>query len=217
MTERPSDSGETEVTDASWPVDLTGVTESVVTTLGPNGLWNVAVLGLFAEDPSGGCSPRNHSTLVRARTWGNTRTKRNFHRQGCGYVQFTRDPVDFVDGALSITERDDPLLESADAWVRVQATPEGTGTEGGTEWEDWTLEPLESAVRNRTVTPINRGFGAVIEATVVASRLDVEGYDRAELEGRLEHCLDVVNRAGGPREQEAFANLCRYSGWFPRR
>ncbi|MCU4753899.1 DUF447 family protein [Halobacteria archaeon AArc-curdl1] len=207
MTGRSPDRDGTKVTDARWPVELAGVTESVVTTLGPNGLWNVAVLGLFDEDPS--------STTVRARTWGNTRTKRNFHRQGCGYVQFTRDPVDFVDGALSITEREAPILESTDAWVRVSAEPQGTGTEGGTEWQDWMLEPLESAVRNRTVTPINRGFGAVIEATVAASRLDVEGYERGELEACLEHCLDVVNRAGGPREQEAFANLCRYSGWYP--
>ena len=33
-----------------WPVSLTGVTESVVTTLGPNGLWNAAALGLFADE-----------------------------------------------------------------------------------------------------------------------------------------------------------------------
>jgi hypothetical protein len=67
-----------------WLVELRGVTESIVATLGPNGRWNLAALGLFAGEP------------VTSRTWGNTRTRRNFHREGEGYVQFTRDPVDFV-------------------------------------------------------------------------------------------------------------------------
>ena len=70
---------------AAWPVALSGVTESVVTTLGPNGLWNAAPLGLHTGDP------------VTARTWGNTRTRRNFHRQGEGYVQFVDDPLDALD------------------------------------------------------------------------------------------------------------------------
>ncbi|PSP91673.1 DUF447 domain-containing protein, partial [Halobacteriales archaeon QS_1_68_44] len=66
------------MTVAEWPVNLAGVTESVVTTLGPNDRWNLAALGLFAGDP------------VTARTWGRTRTWRNFRERGGGYVQFTR-------------------------------------------------------------------------------------------------------------------------------
>ncbi|MFC7230988.1 DUF447 domain-containing protein [Saliphagus sp. GCM10025308] len=188
-----------------WPLELRGVSETVVTTLGPNGLWNVAALGVFAGDPA------------TARTWGNTRTRRNFERRGEGYVQFTRDPVDFVDAALSITEREDPILKSADAWARVAVERVETGTADGTGWAEWTLEPRESAVERESVTPvpINRGFGAVIEATVAASRLGVEGYDRARLEGLLEHCFEVVDRAGGTRERAAFGNLVAYSEWNP--
>ncbi|MFP8956331.1 DUF447 domain-containing protein [Natrialbaceae archaeon A-CW3] len=188
---------------AGWPVVFDGVAETVVTTRGPNGLWNVAALGVFAGDPT------------RARTWGNTRTRRNFHRQGEGYVQFIRDPVDFVDAALTITERDDPVLESADAWVRVSVEVVDSGTADGTEWEEWTLEPLESAVECETVTPINRGFGAVIEATVAASRLGVDGYDRTTLEHRLAHALDVVDRAGGAQERRAFSRLVEACEWTP--
>ncbi len=197
MNERSGGEDET----ATWPVDLRGVTESIVTTLGPNDRWNVAALGLFADDP------------VTARTWGNTRTRRNFHRQGGGYVQFTSDPVDFVDAALSITERDDPVLESADAWVRVAADQVDEGTEDGTRWEAWELRPLESTVRDRRVPTINRGFGAVIEATVAASRLGVAGYDDAALRDRLEYAASVVDRAGGPRERKAIERVRRYSSW----
>ncbi|MFP9192043.1 DUF447 domain-containing protein [Natronosalvus vescus] len=206
MSDPEADGGaEHDGESIGWPIDLDGVAETVVTTLGPNGLWNVAALGVFAGDPA------------RARTWGNTRTRRNFHRQGEGYVQFVHDPVDFVDAALTITERDDPVLDSADAWVRVAVESVDSGTIDGTDWEEWTLEPLESVIEHETVTPINRGFGAVIEATVAASRLEVDGYDRTDLESRLDHALDVVDRAGGTRERQAFSRLVAVSEWTPSR
>ncbi|WP_255169958.1 DUF447 domain-containing protein [Natrononativus amylolyticus] len=188
---------------ADWPVAVDRVTESIVTTLGPNGLWNAAALGLFPGEP------------VTARTWGNTRTRRNFRRRGEGYVQFSSDPVDFVDAALSVTEFEEPVLDSADGWARVRATRIDSGTDGGTRWEAWTVEPLEASVERETVPTINRGFGAVIEATVAASRLGVTGYDRDVLRGRLGHCASVVDRTGGPREREALSRVRRYSEWEP--
>nr|WP_254765115.1 DUF447 domain-containing protein [Natrinema marinum] len=180
---------------------MSGVTESVVTTLGPNGLWNAAALGLHAGDP------------VTARTWGNTRTRRNFHRQGEGYVQFVDDPVVFADAALSIVEDEDPVLESATAWARVAVERVDAGTEGETDWEEWVLRPVESAVVRETVPTIDRGFGAVVEATVAASRLEVADYDEAELRNRLAHCAAVVERAGGPREREALERVREHSTW----
>ena len=181
--------------DVEWPVELEGVTESVVTTLGPDDRWNVAALGLFAGDP------------VTARTWGRTRTWRNFRERGGGYVQFTRDPVDFVDAACSIRETDDPVLESADAWVEVEAESTAEGTDGGTRWVDWRLEPMESAVERRVVPTTNRGYYAVVETTVAASRLDVPGYDTAELRDRIAYFAEVVETCGGEREREALRRL----------
>ncbi|PCR90368.1 DUF447 domain-containing protein [Natrinema ejinorense] len=184
-----------------WPVDLSGVTESVVTTLGPNGRWNAAALGLHAGDP------------VTARTWGNTRTRRNFHRQGEGYVQFVDDPVDFAEAALSIVEHEEPILASASAWSRVTVDRVDSGAEGGTDWEEWTLRPLESTIERKTVPTIDRGFGAVVEATVAASRLAVDDYDQRDLRERLAYCASVVDRAGGPREREALERVREHSPW----
>jgi hypothetical protein len=180
------------VTDAEWPLELEGVTESVVTTLGPNGRWNVAALGLFAGDP------------VTARTWGRTRTRRNFETEGGGYVQFVRDPVDFVDAACSIREEDEPVLPSADAWASVDAGAIDRGTEGGTEWVEWELHPIESAIERETVSTTNRGYYAVIEATVAASRLDVPEYDTETLRERIAYFEGVVERCGAPRDRAAF-------------
>ncbi|QPV62079.1 DUF447 family protein [Halosimplex litoreum] len=182
-------------TDADWPVELAGVVESVVTTLGPNDRWNVAALGLHAGDP------------VTARTYGRTRTWRNFSEQGGGVVQFTRDPVDFVDAALSVYEVDGPVLDSADAWVEIDAERVGTDHEGDTEIVTWALRPVDGGVERRVVPTTNRGFYAVVEATVAASRLDVPGYERETLLDRLAYFESVVETAGGERERTAFERI----------
>ncbi|RKD94626.1 DUF447 domain-containing protein [Halopiger aswanensis] len=198
-----------------WPVDLTGVTETVVTTLGPNGLWNAAALGVFTGDEDGDSDSGAASKppTATAKTWGNTRTRRNFRRQGEGYVQFVDDPVTFVDAALSISEHEAPVLESAAAWTRVAVESIDRGTENGTEWVAWRLRPLESAIERETVPTINRGFGAVVEATVAASRLGVVGYDDDQLRERLAYCESVVERAGGPRERAALERVRECADW----
>lgn len=183
------------MTGTDWPVELRGVTESVVTTLGPNGRWNAAALGLRDGDGGRGA--------VTARTWGDTRTRRNFHREGGGYVQFTRDPALFVEAALSIREVDEPILDAADAWVEVEAERTDAGESGGTRWEEWTLTPVDSGVVCEVVPTTNRGYGAVIEATVAASRIGVPAYDRGELRARLDYFADVARTCGGERERAA--------------
>lgn len=178
-----------------WPVTLDGVTESVVATLGPNGLWNLAALGLFDTEP------------VTARTWGGTRTRRNFEERGEGYVQFTRDPVDFVEAACTIREAETPILDSASAWARVSVEATETGETDGTEWVEWTLRPTDAAVERCVVPTTNRGYNAVIEATVAASRIGVQGYDDATLHERIDYFETVAKRCGGDRERTAFERL----------
>lgn len=186
---------------SGWPVPLRGVTESVIATEGPNGLWNMAALGLHAGQP------------VTARTYGNTRTRRNFERQGGGVVQFVADPRTFVDAALSIREEPNPVLPSADAWVEVEVAALGAREEHGTTIREWQVTPGEHTVRRRTATTINRGFGAVVEATVAASRLNTAGFDDSELRERLDFLADVVERSGGAREREAIAAVEAASDW----
>jgi len=217
-------------TPDGWPVPIRGVVESVVATLGPNGLWNQAALGLAA--------PETADDPVTARTWGRTRTRRNFRERGGGVVQFTADPREFVDAALTIREGVDPVLPGAAAWVTVRAERLTTGESGGTSWADWALQPdpdldlnpnsdreakgdpatpaERAAVRRRTVPTINRGFGAVIDATVAVSRLDVPAYDTAALLDRLAYFADTVDRCGGPAEREAFRRIDAETGWRGR-
>lgn len=187
---------------ADWPVELREITESVVTTLGPNDRWNAAALGLHPPDAAG--------DPVTARTWGNTRTRRNFHRQGGGHVQFVRDPVTFADAALSIHEVADPVLDAADAWVEVEVERTDAGESGDTRWEEWELTPVASGVEREVVPTINRGFNAVVEATVAASRLNVDAYDDADLRRRLDYFEEVARACGDDRVREAFDRIDEY-------
>ncbi|WP_254535115.1 DUF447 domain-containing protein [Halomarina litorea] len=189
---------------AGWPVAFEGVVESVVTTLGPNGRWNVAALGLHAPDADGPAT---------ARTWGRTRTWRNFRDRGEGYVQFTRDPVDFVEAACSVREADDPVLPSADAWAHVTVDSVDSGEDGGTTWEEWALSPVESGIERRVVPVTNRAHGAVVEATVAASRLDVPRYDSEELRERIRFFGEVVERCGGARHRAAWERFEELVDW----
>jgi len=197
--------GTDSVTPDGWPVSFRGVTESVVTTLGPNDRWNVAALGLHAPDGPG--------DPVTARTYGRTRTWRNFAERGEGFVQFTTDPRTFVDAALTVREADEPVLDAADAWTEVRVEEMGSEVDGDITIRTWALTPVESEVRRRTIPTINRGFGAVVDATVAASRLDVPAFDTDELLDRLRYFADVVERCGGPAEREAFARIDEATGW----
>ncbi|ELZ67133.1 hypothetical protein C457_13889 [Haloferax prahovense DSM 18310] len=200
-----------------WPVELRGVTETVVATLGPNDRWNFAALGVHAPETDGDPPASTPSPPpATATTWGNTRTRRNFHRQGGGVVQFVSDPRAFVEAAMTIYERDSPLLDSADAWVEVEATAVDSGQDGGTEWEEWELRPVDAAVEQRRPFTINRGFGAVIDATVAASRLDVPAFDTDALLDRLAYFAETVEKCGGEREREAFARIDELTGWRER-
>jgi hypothetical protein len=128
-------------------------------------------------------------------------------------VQFPRDPVTFVDAALGILEREGPVLDCADAWVEVAVERLGSGEEGGTEWVDWALEPERVGLDSEGVRAIRRGFNAVIEATVWASRLGVTGYDDAELRERLAFLESVVDSAGDDRDRRAFGRIADHVDW----
>lgn len=193
---------------ADWPVELDGVTETVVTTLGPNELWNVAALGVHEPD-----SP---DEPARARTWGRTRTWRNFTERGEGVVQFLADPLTFAEAAVTIREEDEPVLDTADAWVRVEVEKVASGDSGGTQWVDWHLSPTESVVVDGGVRTLDRATLAVVDATVAASRLDVPDYDTDELLDRLAYFDDVVERAGGDRARAAFDVIDEATEWRER-
>lgn len=187
--------------DSDWPVDFDGIAETVTLTRDPDDRWNVAALGVRAGNPA------------TARTWGDTITKRNFDRTGSGIVTFVDDPLLFVKAAL--TERKTDTLEVDGVTARVTVVVEAVdrGKTGDTTWTDWSLEPVEGAVLRRSVPVTNRGFNAIVEMTVAASRLGVPTYDDRVLERRLAYFEEVVETCGGEREMRALHRLRTLHDW----
>lgn len=183
-------------------VHFDGIVETIVTTPQTERAWNVAALGVWSPDDG---------EPLRARTWGNTRTRRNFERTGTGVLHLTDDPVAFARAALEVWERPSPTIESAAATTRVAATR----VEEGTDWVEWELASAPWEVTDRSVPTPNRGFGAVVEMTVAASRLDVPGYDEDCLQRRLSYFHGVAERCGGPAVQEACERIVAATDWEP--
>ena len=169
----------------------------MISTEEPTGRWNHAALGLH------GSPDHEPHESVRARTWGNTRTKRNLVRTSHGYVQVFDDSVAYVEAALGLREHDDPIDPCAAAWTEVTAHPRDEGSTDGTRWTDWELSPERSYVRRQAIPQTCRGTAAVIEYTVAASRIGVAGYATEALEDRLTYFANVIRRCGTPRDQAA--------------
>ena len=205
----------------AWPFALDGVVESVTTTPEPSDGWNVAALGVSGLDgedtgPEAGRADTDPTAeSARARTWGRTRTRANFERAGRGVVQAVDDPVVFVRAALDRWVHEGPHLDEAAAWVAVEAIELERGRERGTEWVDWKLVPTDTAIRRRVVPRASRGFPAVVEMTVAASRLGVPAFDQETLRSRLEYFARVAERCGGERERAAVTEVAALSPWTP--
>ncbi len=114
-------------------------------------------------------------------------------------VNFTRDPVVYVESALDDADGRvvDGRLEGADAWIRCSAERDGVERDG--DVQRWRLREEDTAVETRRVFAVNRGFNAVVEAAVDATRLEF----RPELRERVERNVEVALKCGGPREEEA--------------
>ncbi|WP_020222973.1 DUF447 family spectrin-like domain-containing protein, partial [Halarchaeum acidiphilum] len=100
----------------------------------------------------------------------------------------------------------------ADAWVRVEVERLDAGAREGTAWASWALRPVETDVRRERVPTTNRGFAAVVEATVAASRLGVDAYDDDELRARLDYFTEIARTCGGTAERAAIERVCDLVG-----
>ena len=191
--------------EPAWPFDVDGVVEAVIATEQPAGGWNMAALGIRGD--------RSTDRANRARTWGQTRTRNNFERTGEGVVQLLTDPRLFTRAALDRWVRDDRIHPEASAWVEVAVEREASGSQGGTEWIDWRLKALDGARERLSVLAPTRGFPAIIELTIAASRLGIPEYEDDGLRDRMDYFATVAETCGGGPEREALETIERLSDW----
>lgn len=169
------------------------ITETVATTRDGNGESNAAPMGLVRDGD------------VYARLWEGSTTLENVRATNQVVVNFTRDPVVYVETAMDDGSGFvvDGRLRDADGWIRCDAE---SVEEKRDEVTRWRLTERERNVEERILPTHSRGFASVIEATVHATRLRF----KPELRELYEHHIDVARKCGGEREREAVDRLVEH-------
>ncbi len=169
-----------------------GINEVIGITLGD---WiNTAPLGVIVGDD------------VRVRLYSN-HTRKFLESTGVLFVNVIHDPVVFVVSAFDdlgeewFESLDPPVLRGSLSWVKFRAHLEG-------RWA--LLEFLDGEVLRSEIRAVNRGFSAVVEAAVHATRYILSGSET--LAEKIRYCGMIVERCGGKREKEAYRMLLDYAG-----
>ena len=171
------------------------ILETLVTTIDRDGGAHCAPMGIGLDQ----------GQLV-LRPFRTAATCANIEAKGCGVVNFTDDVLLFARCALtpylpevrkaSVVEA--PILKDACSWREFRVTASDLGTERAL----FRAEVVASG-SGRDFLGFNRGQHAVIEATILATRLHL--LDRRVIETEIERLRPLVEKTGGAREREAFA------------
>jgi hypothetical protein len=173
------------------------IRETIVVTCNAAGEPHIAPLGLIAEGAHWILAPFRPSTTLE-----------NLRVRPVATANLSDDARVFA-GCLT-GRRDWPLQPSAPGFPpRLAQTP--------AHWRLEVVETREDPQRPRFVCRIaareahagfegfNRAFAAVVEAAVLASRLDL--LPRHEIEAEFARLKIIVDKTAGPREAEAFGWL----------
>jgi uncharacterized protein len=184
--------------------DRVPLIETVVTTIGRDGVVNCAAMGVRWGDDELVFWP-----------FDATRTLKNLRFRGEAVVHLTDDVLLFVESALGHPRppmRDasviaGSVIEEASCWREVVVT----------DIEPTDDELPRSRVRARVVAAgtgsaapagLCRARHAAVEASILASRMKWLGGDRVLAE--LERLQELVNKTAGPRERAAMDYVRRY-------
>jgi hypothetical protein len=174
------------------------ILEGVVTTLDESGGLNVAPMGpIVAADLS----------WIELRPFQSSQTYRNLKRHPFGVFHVTDDVLLIAQAALNRL----PALPETFSAVKVA----GKVLANCCRWYEFEVAELDDAQeRTHIVAPIvhtgrvrdffgfNRAKHAVLEATILATRLHVLPAD--EVRAQLERLRSPVEKTAGPRELEAW-------------
>ncbi len=132
-------------------------------------------------------------------------TREFIKKTGFLYVNVIFDPVVFVISAFEDLSEDffesfdPPIIRNALSWIKFKADLRGNYAY---------LSFINGEVLRRDFRAVNRGFNAVIEATIHATRFIIK--KSRELRDRIDYYGKIVERCGGKREKEAYKILLEY-------
>ncbi|MCX9012959.1 MAG: DUF447 family protein [Candidatus Methanoperedens sp.] len=172
-----------------------GISEIILTTLSPDGIPNAAPMGLHRK-----------GKRLFARIY-NSKTLDNILSKPAAAANITDDPVLFVQSALSDIEPERfefvegfPILKDVPGWLIFDCA-----CKRGEKLSVVELSPVKGKIIEQKPKPVNRGFNAVIEAAIHATRY-VSLKERKYLDC-IEYYNTIVKKCGGAREKEAMRLL----------
>lgn len=144
----------------------------------------------------------------------NSNTLTNIRANPKAAANIMDDPVLLVKSALSDVEPERfkfidgfPVLKQALGWVIFDCI-----CRKGENISVVELSPVRGRINRRVIKPVNRGFNAVIEAAIHATRY--VGMKEEEYLRQIEYCNTIVQKCGGAREKDAMKllfELIRYN------
>ncbi len=172
-----------------------GISEVIFTTMSPQGLPNAAPIGLHRE-----------GDRLFARIY-NSKTLDNILSRPMVAANIVDDPLLFVRSSLSEIEKEGfefvdgfPVIKGAPGWIIFECK-----CKKGKKISVVELSPIHGKIITRKIQPVNRGFNAVIEAAIHATRYVVL-KEQTYLD-RIKYYDTVVQKCGGAREKEAMRIL----------
>jgi hypothetical protein len=183
-----------------------GISEVIVTTKSAAGKPNAAPIGIISE------STENGERSYFVKLYNGSQTLANVLETGTLAANVTTDAVLFVQTAFEglpaeyFTEFEGfPVLREATAWIIFTSEL----VEEREEYLRFHLCSPAGKINRKEVKAINRGLNAVIEATVLATRLRIikEEREKEAMRKELERYAAIVAKCGGWREREAMRML----------
>ena len=181
------------------------VVETVVTTLDERGEPHFAAMGVtWGEE-----------TMV-IRPYVNTRTFRHLRDRGDAVINVTDDVLLFAQSALTHERLEGEraprvggvILRGACHWREVQVTEIAVPPAGSAARRADVISRVVGAGARRPFVGLCRAKHAVVEASILASRLRF--LCLPDVLSELDRLEPLVEKTGGPREREAFRFIRSY-------
>ncbi len=174
-----------------------GISEIIATTKSRSGIPNAAPIGIIRNQ---------NRDQICVRLFPGTHTRQNVVETGEIAANIIHDPVVYVESTFGDLIRDAfgfpdgsgcPVLKGASAWLIFECR-----RSKGNLFE---LTPVRGEIHSKPLLCTNRGFNAVIESLVHATRYRLNG-DEKYLD-LIKHYGRIVQVCGGSREKEAISKL----------
>jgi hypothetical protein len=185
-----------------------GISEVIVTTESAAGLPNAAPIGILTEIDEQGKEAKHFAKLYKG-----SQTLANVLETTTLAANVTNDAVLFVKTAFGHLNEEAyrsefagvPVLKDANAWIVFTSVL----IEERSDYVHFQVLPRAVKINRQEVKAINRGLNAVIEATILATRLELatDEPEKEAMKKQMRLYKETVEKCGGRREKEAMEIL----------